>query len=377
MVEGWEPIAVACQTLLLEFDYRSEGLARVIAGTLDDYRTTPLDEIMKSLSLIGGRALVGLAERRGPSEEELGLASEWGRHRARGGHALDSVLRAFRLGFREWLTQLFPLVPARHHELMLDAITIMWSWLDEMSRTVERGYAVESSTLFAQTAHAREAFIAALREGTVGTDEVRGLCEVLGFDPTGSFQVMWARTPMDVDVFGSLLSDLEGVARGIIHGLDVIVVAQRVDVDRLENLLPDTKGPVGLGLERIGLEGAHASFVDAKLCLGLSEAIGGSLVRFDQDWLRAILYAERDRLAPLLERGVEIQGRSPHIADAALVFTSAGFSQSETARRLHLQPNSLNYRLRRWEELTERSLRTPEGVAYTVLAALSGERRVG
>lgn len=152
-------------------------------------------------------------------------------------------------------------------------------------------------------------------------------------------------------------------------------MSQGIGVEQLEETLIGAAGAVGVGLPRRGLDGARASMLDAERSVELAEALGAPLVVFERDWLRATLYAEREYLRPLLDRAIATCTEHPHIAEAALAFSAGGLSQSEAARRLHLRPSSLNYRLQRWNELSGDDLASPEGLACVAVASLCGDDR--
>ncbi|MHD0282236.1 helix-turn-helix domain-containing protein [Rhodococcus aetherivorans] len=70
----------------------------------------------------------------------------------------------------------------------------------------------------------------------------------------------------------------------------------------------------------------------------------------------------------MLAKGAEIAARHPHLAEAVSAFAQSGFSASAAARRLHLHPNSLAYRLERWQQLTGWDLRTVDGLVRSMVA---------
>jgi len=370
--DGWAPIARACAKLLTQIDVLAERVAGAVVSEVDAYRDFdfPISESRALVHAQGSACLVGLAERRPPTEEVKRAAFAFGQDRARSGIPLHALTSALQVGFRELVTELLPLIPVRDRNLLVEAITLMWTWLHETSESTAQGYESESRRQSALMAQTQERFVDALRRGDVAAEELRQLSRQLGFDPDGQFRVAWSRASFDQDLLSSLFENVDGVACAVIRGLDVIVVTQRIDVEQVERNLAAVEGSLGIGLVRPGLEGAHASMIDAELCIDLAEATGASPIRFERDWLRVVLFARRAHLAPILEAGIDTFRAHPHIAEAALVFGASGFVQSEAARRLHLRPNSLNYRLQRWKELTGHDVSTSEGLAFIELSSI-------
>jgi hypothetical protein len=368
--DGWAPVARACAKILTQIDIVSERVAGAVVDEVEAYQAVPFSEIQMFVRVQGSIGLVGLAERRPPTEEVKQAAFAVGQDRARAGFPLDAITSGLQVGFREWMKEVVPLIPARESHLLVEAITIMWAWFHQASESAAQGYSSESNRRSALMTQTRERFVDALRRWDVAADELRQLSRRLGFDPEGRFRVAWSRTSFDQELLTSLFENVDGVSHAVNQGLDVIVVTQAVDVDQVERILAAVSGSLGIGLARPGLEGAHASMIDAELSVDLAEATGASPIRFERDWLRAVLLARRSHLAPLLEPGIDAFREHPHIAEAALVFSASGFRQSEAARKLHLRPNSLNYRLQRWKQLTGQDVSTSEGVAYIALSSI-------
>ena len=98
------------------------------------------------------------------------------------------------------------------------------------------------------------------------------------------------------------------------------------------------------------------------------------VIFFERDWLAITLLNRAARLAPLLEPD---RGRSNLHGDAALAvggFIDNGFSFSATGRALHLHPNTVRYRVERWQQLTGWDVKTEQGLLRSVAALKLAQR---
>ena len=145
-----------------------------------------------------------------------------------------------------------------------------------------------------------------------------------------------------------------------------IVLAQVPDAATLRKRLgAPTGAPVGLGLVRDGWGGAQASCVDALQAHELAVRRGAD-ASFGEDWVAATLLAARERLADTWAAGERVAGSSAHIADAVRAFARNGLSVVAAARALHVHPNTVIYRLERWERLTGWDARSYPGLAMSM-----------
>ena len=375
---GWEPVARACRVFSDELPGFCHRVAVEIAVSVDDFRApkvmTPL--IARAIQRLVQPALLGMAENRGPLPHEVEIGWIGGTIHARTGGSPDAMPRAFQIAFRAFLEELSSIVDPQGRELLFESVSTLWMWLHEMSDAAARGFRDESAALAAVDADARERFFAALQRGDASTETVRQFARSIGFDVSGSFRALWLRATVDAAVLRSAVTRIPGVTQLLVHGSDVLIIGQDVAVDQLENALVATapSSPLGIGVEREGLEGARISLIEAEWSMELSE-VSGNVARFERDWLLATLLSRRENLTLLLEKGVEVSRDHAHVANAVSAFAENGFSQSRAARALHLQPNSLAYRLRRWRDLTGEDAYTPGGVIYAMLSMLCSRER--
>ena len=135
---------------------------------------------------------------------------------------------------------------------------------------------------------------------------------------------------------------------------------------------------VGIGLQRAGLPGAADSATDAEESLVYGRGRSGDrVVWFEHEWLAVTLFQRAARLAPLLR---PCRGESSLHGDAAVAIDGLfdnGFSCSATGRSLHLHPNTVRYRVERWQQLTGWDVKTRQGLLRSIAALGLARRQVG
>jgi hypothetical protein len=146
-----------------------------------------------------------------------------------------------------------------------------------------------------------------------------------------------------------------------------VVLAQIGDPTELRARLGDAVhgAPVGLGLARTGWAGARASCIDALQAHDLAVRRGVD-ASFGADWVAATMLAARDRLAEIWTAGELVAGDSTHLADAVRAFAQNRLSVVAAARSLHVHPNTVIYRLERWQQLTGWDARGYPGLAMSM-----------
>jgi sugar diacid utilization regulator len=199
----------------------------------------------------------------------------------------------------------------------------------------------------------------------------------LGFDPVQAFRVIVSPSeswdPSRLSGFRRQIArSLRGaVAHTETRGTSLVTISQGASADVLIDVLAGhcSDLAIGVGVERIGLPGAADSATDAEEALvygrGLSE---NRVVWFERDWLAITLFQREARLAPMLAPD---RGKSSLHGDAAVAVSGLidnGFSFSATGRALHLHPNTVRYRVERWQQLTGWDVKTRQGLLCSIAA---------
>jgi hypothetical protein len=375
--EGWDPIADACRRMGAGLPGFCERVAREVTEVIPEpsTATSGVGEGSQRRQwmayLLVRPAILGMAQNRAPLGSETEVASNIGSAFAHLGGSPDDILRAFQIAFRAFLSELSSFVDPHESEKLVASVSTLWIWLQEMSDAAARGYRDEAGKLAALSVDARERFFSTIQRGDVSSESVHQLAQSLGFDVRGSFLALWLKAVVDESRLHGSMHTLPGTTQALVRGTEVIIIGQGVPSDQLEAamnaLVPGA--PVGVGMERQHLDGARMSLLDARWAVELSE-VSGRPIRFEEDWLLATLHAQRDQLAFLMEPGVQVAREQDHLAEAVYAFGANAFSQSAAARKLHLRPNSLGYRLQRWSDLVGRSAMTLDGLVYALLAKL-------
>ncbi|WP_052664273.1 PucR family transcriptional regulator [Nitriliruptor alkaliphilus] len=376
---GWEAVAAIARRVSRGIDDLAMHVVTCIEAEVPAYApgVVPLDDIHASVARTLDMILVGIAERRAPTDAELTIRRELGVRRALQGLPVDAVVAAYDIGYRElWLALVRALPPADTQATtqLLEAATTVWSWVHDVSTAMASAHAQTTRRLEARDVGARQRFVELLVAGDIDGPEAGSLGRSLGLDPGESFTVTVVRGATDDHDAVELqrrAHALAGAYAVVTRGPLVVIVAQEgvaeETIAAIRAVIPDAT--IATGLERLGLRGARASLTDAELTLEVTpEATTGV---FDESWLWATLNGSQERLRGLLAVGVDVATKHPHLAEAVVAFGDHGFSVSEAARRLEVHANTVGYRLDRWAELTGWDPRTFAGLVRSLAAIRS------
>jgi hypothetical protein len=367
----WEPLAELCREVTADLPRLVGEITDRIRADHAVYEPLPREEHLRFIHEQARQVMEGLTAHRLPSPEQVERARELGRRRARQGLPVEVLIDSYHIGFRTLWNALLsgtddPALTAR----LVQLVDLMWTWLrlvcgataDAHSETIRSQQATQTSLT--------HRLLRALRGGDTRSDEVAGLARALGYDPEGAFQAFSLPCSLpseDLSRLSQRFTVHPGVIQSAEQGDVAVILSQDVPsemiIDTIRRRNPDL--PMGVGLRRRGLDGAAASIVDAERTLALALQVGGS-VDFEDEWLIATLAAHRHQLAPLLEA----EGTSPpaHLVEAVRAYADNGFSVTAAARTLHLHPNTVKYRLDRWEQLTGWTPRTLDGLMRSLLS---------
>jgi hypothetical protein len=377
--EGWEPIARACRRVYDDLAAVAKRVADLVQEEIPAYRESGVrrQDLEVSAFRNGEMLLIGLAQRRGPLQEELDVRRELGRRRALEGLPADSLLQAYHVGYRVlW----HALVEAAGDDdpgtlsLLLSAATLMWEWVQAFTNTVADAHHETTRGQELRTAALRQRFFDLLVSGEIDSDEFVELAHTAGFDTDGEFTALCVDVGSGAhnrDALGRMLGDVEGLLMSF-RRHDAILLLQGQDAEMVVHAIRKTFPAVsiGVGMKRRGSMGARLSVGDAERVLALAEA--GETKKFEQDWMEASLVPGLSRLSDILAPGQEIGASNPELANTVVAFAECDFSLAETARRLSVHPNTVTYRLDRWETLTGWDPRTFSGLTRSIASVRIG-----
>jgi hypothetical protein len=330
-----------------------------IREEIPDFRRLPVEALAEAIRGNVGRALCALRDLRPPTAEELELAAAVGRERAEQGLAIDAVLHAYRISITGVWSRFGELARERGADVasVLAFSETLWLWADAVMDIVAAAHReVELEQVRAEQQR-RDAFVLAVLLGTLDVAELRREGATFGLDPDLDYTPFRARATADGALPHRVMLALAGD--------DGLVTALDRDVAGIATRPPGSVPRVACGLgPPARLEALPTAFGMASRALQTALAFGqeGAFSLADLSIRPAILadealgdaFAARhlDPLAGLGRLGAELES-------TLRTWLEEGMRIDDTARALHVHPNTLRHRLRRFEEATGATLRDP------------------
>jgi PucR C-terminal helix-turn-helix domain len=338
-----------------ELDTLVDGIVVRIRAEVPDFRRLPASTLARAVRGNVGRALAALHDLRPPTPDELERAAAVGRERAEQGLSVDAVLHAYRISISAVWSRFGELARERGTEVssVLAFSETLWLWGDAVMEVVGNAHREVELQLAREEQQRRDAFVLAVLLGTIDAAELSRESGGYGLDPEREYVAFRARalggaTPRRIIAGNGLTTALD-------H--DLIGLAPQV-------MAPVPGVVVGVG-PRARLAALPAAFAMASRALQTALAFGqeGVFSLADLSIRPAILSDEAlgdaftDRhlepLAALGRLGAELE-------DTLRVWFEQEMRIEETAKALHVHPNTLRHRLRRFEETTGANLRRPD-----------------
>ncbi|MEU2061053.1 helix-turn-helix domain-containing protein [Streptomyces sp. NPDC013455] len=339
-------------------------------AALDEDRPGTWQEAHRSLR----HSVSSLLDPRGSREAARRCSWRIGVGRAEQGLPLDAVLHAFRLGGSLVWQELVDVTSRTAPEdmrLLVHVAGDVWDFVDEHCTLVADAYRQTERRLARRREDRVRLLTAALLDGTGRIADLPETARTLGLPERGRYAVVavaGVRSP------GTVRALLPAGARVHWHaGAETdhgIVLAVDGLVPAVAEPPPGTRvgiGPVVDGLAAVG--GARRL---ADTALGLCAGTGGS-VRLSAHLPEALVLTCPDLAALLVERAFGPLARlEPADADVLLDTLAAWLacdgSAQRASERLYCHRNTVLNRLRRYEQLTGRSLARPADLVETSLA---------
>lgn len=358
--EGWEAVAAMAKEVHGDLDPLVTLITDAIEEEIETYRheVVPRSDLRGSVRRNLEALLVGLAQRRPPTRDQVEVRRELGARRAAQGVPVDALIKAYHVGYREVWARLVEALPPGDDQAttqLLRGATTVWQWVHEVTDALAAAHAATTRSLEARAVGNRQRFVELLVAGDLGGKEARNLATSLGLSPGDDVTVLVIRgatDELDAVELQRRLDQLDGQHAVAVRANLVVVVAQHSDVEVVATTCREVfrTAALAIGGTRRGLDGARHSLEDAEQSLAV--AAEGQSVAFEDVWMWATLLSSAERLEPLLAPGREVAADHPHLAEAVRAFADHAFSVSEAARQLGLHANTVAYRLERWQELT-------------------------
>lgn len=300
-----------------------------------------------------------------------------GSRRAEAGVPLSALLQAFRVGGRLVWELLVEHADEHAQDALLRYAADIWAITDDLAAAATEAYRGTSADRARHDRQLRSALLNGLLDGKLGDgSHLWESAAALKLPQQGTFVVVAAECPSPGE------EALPGV-EDLLRRRDV-VSAWRLDAEQHEGLVvlrPRFDAAqlstelAGLALGRVGvsepygnLEQTPQALRQARLACAAATPHTADVVRFDREPVAVLLVSAPDAaettarriLGPVLD--LPDDDRAVTIETTRVWLAAAG-STSAAATRLHLHRNTVRYRLRRLEALTNRSLANPLDVA--------------
>lgn len=372
-----------CRALVTSLDALTDRLVAAIVEEEPSYGTgagTPRadlwrschDNLLRVLTVLSGDVVV---------EDPLDAPRATGSRRAEQGVPLESVLHAYRLGFRTLWEGL--VVEARDGavlELLIETATTVWEIVDLFSSAVGDAYRATEAAIARRDDRHREALVDALLDGR-GEDRavVAEAAAALELPEHGRYLVVVLEGP---DAAGPAAEALAGrglrtawrARAGRDVGLVAVELCAPADVCSALALVPGGRAgvsPVVEGLARVDL--AHRLADTALRTLAPGHA---GVAELDGGLPAALLVSSPDLADRLVHRALggvlalDLDERTV-LLETLAAWLDTGGSAGQTAARLTCHRNTVLNRLRRLEGLTGRSLERVDDLVEWSLALLA------
>lgn len=310
-----------------------------------------------------------------PSVADLEPFMVSARDRASEGMPLEDLLHAYRLGGRlGWLAIVAAAEPEERASLIIAAERLM-HYVDAVSAAVAQAYLDERQQVVSEEERAaRDLFDALVGDGPVGK-RLEAFAERRGFELADSYRPFVLRLPGSA---GRHHAELASALRrdGVLALTEGDRVAGLLGADEAERVAPGN-GLVVVG-EPIRRRHLAAAIDELRVVAELAESNGvGGRVDPQAFALELLLLAAPRHAAAIARRvlnpiQVADAGRGSELMTTLEEFLECGLDRRRTAERLHVHPNTLDYRLKRIRELTDLDPRNPQHVALLVLAMKVG-----
>ena len=324
------------------------------------YRTIPVEALERSLQSQVVRMLgAARAGRDEVSDVEVAELAEIGETRAREGVPVEVVLWAWRVGIQlliDRARELGPMVGA-DPGCLLDFAQSLLAWADVALLAIAAAHRRTELELARREQEHRGDLVRGVLFGTLAPGERRGQLESYGVDSGREYLAVRAR-PANRAIERAL-----GFHEALQHrrGLSAIVDGDLVGFLR-ERPAGEPLGVVGVGPPR-RLDGLAESFRLATRALVTADAFGlKGTYDVAQLGLRPAVVADDDVGDALCRRyldPLEATRSAGELTATLRAYFECGLHVERAAVRLFVHPNTMRYRLGRFEELTGASLRDP------------------
>lgn len=354
------------------FDEVVARCAKRAIAEIPAYADVPEDDVRENIVGDLGRAMTALVEGRDLTEQELVAMGGIGEGRAEQGIPLEAMLRVYRITIDEVFSVLFESGEngAVDHVQVMALTRDVWRYADQLMDVAVAGYRRRELEQTVADSQQRAALIHRLLLSSGGAANTSALGAQL--DPRASYVALRARSPRGDD--RALLLDLQ--MPGVLEG--AAVVPFEGDVVGFATARPAVApgDGVAIGVGPAGpLSALPRSFAVATRVVETAAAFGRTgVLTLEMLAAEAIARSEDVLGDALVARCVTAvdpdTAGGAELLDTVRAFLERELSVERTAHALHVHPNTVRNRLRRYEALTNTSLRAADDLVAVRLALL-------
>lgn len=357
----WHEIQAIATMLHERLDEEAAEIAGLLQSKMAPYAALPRADVFPGVRTSLRFGIAGLADRRLPLPEELEHLAGVAELRARQGIPLELVLDAYRVGAH----QAWGVVAAEGRrrevppQVLLQAVDVMWSWTDTVTSHVASAHRRAELELARHHQQHRTDFLRGLVTGSLDAQELRAQALPHGLDAARDYRAFRARGDTRVPLYVIERALLAGGAHlvGILDGDLAGIASTRLTMDL---------GTVTVGMgPPSSLSVLPTSFAEATRVLrcAVDFAMYGVL---DQDALGLrVAVSVEDSIGDLLVERLlaplrQLRSGGSAVEEAVRAYLAEGQRIEPAARSLFVHPNTLRYRLRKFQEATGADLTSTE-----------------
>lgn len=354
----------------------AQRMVSLFRSEIDAYRRLPESVVRGQILEISERNVAlffrTLAEERDLAEEELVPFRESARHRASEGLPLEDLLHAYRLGGRLGWEALVDAASTEEQAALLPSVARLMEYVDRVSDAVTETYHDERRHLMSEEERRLYDLFQQLIAGAPLDPPLRELAATHGIEITDVYRPFGLALP-------GAAAHAHAQAAADMRRRNVLALNEG---NRIVGVIASGEEPDGFGGERslvaVGEPTPRGELVaaldDTRLLLDLGIRRGRTGRLRAEDFIPELLLARSPALAALVVRRVlgpledYAERRSADLLETLETFVEWELDRRRAAEQLHVHPNTLDYRLKRVEELTGLRPAAPEDLLLITLA---------
>lgn len=359
-----ERLAGIDDELAAEYLERIDGGARYYDGVPDEHD-------LKDAARNAFRYLLGCLLARPLSAELMAFPAQVGALRARQGIALENLSAAVRNDFLVAWSALLRLADAGDMAVLAMHVGQLWTVVDDFAGAIQRGYLDERLQMARTDAIEQQRSLSDLFSEGPSPAVVRRAAEVLGLDETAPYWVIGVTADDAISTVARRLAGFGVMALDhTSKGVTLFLLSAHTRWGDDEALAADVlTGVAGAVAPRtVLLQNAFQSATTVRMLAQL-DVEATTLRRSWSQLSISQLCTVFDDLRSYVEAPLAAMNDRDLLVETMLVFADSG-SVSATAAKLYCHRNTVLNRIRKFEDATGISLRTPRAQAMVQLCLL-------